>query len=388
MNRLDLRPGAEKRLLQGHRWVFSNEIADGLKECEPGSWVQVFASKGVPLGSGYVNPHSLIAVRLVCPPGKEPDRSFFLALFRKAAEYRQRVYPGSQCHRLVYGEADGLPGLVVDRYGEVIVYQINTMGMARLEPLLQEIMLEEFKPQGLVYRHDNQVRTLEGLDLDTGVAYGEVPAELWGEINGIEFLVDPLGGQKTGLYLDQRDNRQALAPWVAGRRVLDLFCYDGAWALAAAQAGASEVVGVDRSAAAVERARQNAQRNRLHDRCRFHQAEVLPFLKDVGRGSFDVVIVDPPAFAKTKKALAEAQKGYIDLNRRAILALSAGGVLVSCSCSYHVSEELFQAVLLRAAQASGRQLRIIEARGQALDHPVLLAMPETRYLKCYFLEAN
>ncbi|HAA04431.1 MAG TPA: rRNA large subunit methyltransferase I [Syntrophobacteraceae bacterium] len=387
MDRITLRPGAERRLLQGHCWIFSNEIADGLKETEPGSWVQVYNNKGTALGSGYVNPHSLIAVRLVCPPGKDPDRSFFVGLLRRAAQYRHQVYPGSRCHRLIYGEADGLPGLVVDRYEEVLVYQITTMGMARLEPLLQEILLEEFNPQALVYRHDVKVRELEGLEQTTGVAFGQVPPQLWVEIDGLEFCADPLAGQKTGLYLDQRDNRKALAKWVAGRRVLDLFCYDGSWSLAAARSGASEVVSVDRSSSALQRAQLNAQRNRLDSSCRFHQEDVLAFLKEVPRNSFEVVIVDPPAFAKTRKALPEAQKGYIDLNRRALLALSSGGLLVSCSCSHHVSEELFQALLLRAAQASGRRLRLIEARGQALDHPILLAMPETRYLKCYFLEA-
>jgi 23S rRNA (cytosine1962-C5)-methyltransferase len=386
MQTLNLQPGAERRLLQGHRWVFSNEIADGLKECEPGSWVQVVTSKGVPLGSGYVNPHSLIAVRLVCPPGQDLDRAFFVKLVQRAAGHRRRIYPGAECYRLVFGEADGLPGLVVDRYGDVLVYQINTLGMARLEPLLQEILLEELKPQALVYRHDAQVRALEGLDMTRGVAYGQVPSEHWVEIEGLKFLVDTVEGQKTGLYLDQRDNRRALAPWVAGRRVLDLFCYDGAWALAAAHLGAREAVGVDRSAGAVARALRNAERNQLAERCQFHQGDVLAFLKDVEKGSFDVIVVDPPAFAKSKKTLAEAQKGYIDLNRRALRALAPGGVLVSCSCSYHLSEELFRTVLLRAAQADGRQLRVLEARGQALDHPVLLAMPETRYLKCYFLE--
>jgi 23S rRNA (cytosine1962-C5)-methyltransferase len=386
MQTLNLQPGAERRLLQGHRWVFSNEIVDDLKECEPGSWAQVVTSKGVPLGSGYVNPHSLIAVRLVCPPGQDPDRAFFVNLVQRAARHRRRIYPGAECYRLVYGEADGLPGLVVDRYGDVLVYQITTLGMARLEPLLQEVLLEELKPRALVYRHDAQVRALEGLELTRGVAHGEVPSEHWVEVEGLKLLVDTVEGQKTGLYLDQRDNRRALAPWVEGRRVLDLFCYDGAWALTAARLGAREAVGVDRSAGAVARALRNAERNQLAESCRFHQGDVLAFLKDVEKGSFDVIVVDPPAFAKSKKTLAEAQKGYIDLNRRALRALAPGGVLVSCSCSYHLSEELFRTVLLRAAQADGRQLRVLEARGQALDHPVLLAMPETRYLKCYYLK--
>jgi 23S rRNA (cytosine1962-C5)-methyltransferase len=386
MKALFLHPGPERRILQGHRWVFSNEITDSLAEYEPGGWVQVFSSNKVLLGAGYVNPHSLIAVRLVCPPGKEPGRDFFSALLVRAGQYRAKVYPDSVCHRLVYGESDGLPGLVVDRYGDILVYQITTLGMARLEPLLQELLIEHFKPRALVYRHDTQVRVLEDLELGKGIAYGELPEETRALLNGIDFRLDPLEGQKTGLYLDQRDNRQALGRWVTGKRVLDLFCYDGAWALVAAACGAREAVGVDRSPGAINRARDNARRNRLDAVCRFQQAEVAAFLKDLVKGSFDVVIVDPPAFAKNKRALADAQKGYIDLNRRALLALAPGGLLVSCSCSYHLSEELFRGVLLRAAQASGRQLRIVEARGQALDHPVLLAMPETRYLKCYFLE--
>jgi 23S rRNA (cytosine1962-C5)-methyltransferase len=386
MKALFLHPGPERRILQGHRWVFSNEIANSLAEYEPGGWAQVFSSKKVLLGTGYVNPHSLIAVRLVCPPGKEPDRDFFTDLLDRAGRYRARVYPGSACHRLVYGESDGLPGLVVDRYGDILVYQITTLGMARLEPLLQELLVEHFKPNALVYRNDTPVRTLEDLELVKGIAYGELPEETWAPLHGVEFQVDPLEGQKTGLYLDQRDNRQALGPWVTGKRVLDLFCYDGAWALAAAAGGAREVMGVDRSPSAILRAQANARHNGLDAVCRFHQADVVTTLKDLVKGSFDVVIVDPPAFAKNKRALADAQKGYIDLNRRALLALAPGGLLVSCSCSYHLSEELFRGVLLRAAQASGRLLRIVEARGQALDHPALLAMPETRYLKCYFLE--
>jgi 23S rRNA (cytosine1962-C5)-methyltransferase len=258
--------------------------------------------------------------------------------------------------------------------------------MARMEPLIRELLREIFEPGVLVYRHDAPVRALEGLALEKGVAWGELPRELWAELHGLRFAVDPLEGQKTGLYLDQRDNRRALAPWGRGKRVLDLFCYNGEWGLAAATFGANEVLGVDSSAAAVRRAERNAVANHLEARCRFEQADVFAFLKGLKKGLFDVIILDPPAFAKNKKALAEAEKAYIDINRRALLALAPGGILVSCSCSHHVSEELFRVLLLRAAQASGRQLRLLEARGQALDHPVLLAMPETRYLKCFFLE--
>jgi 23S rRNA (cytosine1962-C5)-methyltransferase len=205
-------------------------------------------------------------------------------------------------------------------------------------------------------------------------------------MDGIQQRLNPLGGQKTGFYLDQRDNRQALRRWVKGARVLDLFCYNGAWSLVAASAGASEVLGIDDSSEAINQASRNADQNQLGDQCRFEVGEAFRFLKSVPRGAYDVIILDPPAFAKTKSALPDARKGYTDLNRRAMLALEPGGILVSCSCSYHLSEDLFRQVLLQAAQASGRRLRLLEARSQSADHPVLLAMPETQYLKCCFLQ--
>ena len=388
LKRIDLFPGRERRLLQGHRWVFSNEISGNPSEFEPGSWVTVHSSKGACLGSGYINPHSLIAVRLVCPPHEKPSPDFFRDLIKQAAWRRQTMfYPDSPCARVVYGEADGLPGLIVDRYGEILVYQISTLGMALMENLVREILLDLFRPRALVFRHDSPVRTLEGLPLQKGVAYGDIPDPCWIEIDGLEFMIDPLNGQKTGFYLDQRDNRRVLRRWAKGKRVLDLFCYNGAWSLSAASAGAQEVLGVDQSSEGVVQASSGAARNNLEHICRFQEEEVFYFLKILKKGAFDIIILDPPAFAKTKGTIAQAIKGYTDINRRAMLALEPGGILVSCSCSYHLSEEMFRDLLLKAAQASGRQLRLLEARSQAMDHPVLLAMPETRYLKCYFLEA-
>ena len=382
-----LLPGREKRLLQGHRWVFSNELAGNLSEFEPGSWVTIYSSKGVCFGAGYINPRSLIAVRLVCRPHENPSREFFGELLKNAAEHRKTLYyPDSSCARLVYGEADGLPGLIVDRYQDVLVYQISTLGMAKMEGLLRELLLDLFQPKALVFRNDSPVRMLEGLSLEKGVAHGTLPDPCRIDIEGLEFLIDPINGQKTGFYLDQRDNRQALRRWVKGKKVLDLFCYTGAWSLSAASAGADQVVGVDQSPEAVELARRSAALNNMETTCRFEQEEVFYFLRSLKKGAFDLIILDPPAFAKTKANLTQALKGYTDLNRRALLALERGGMLVSCSCSYHLSEEIFREVLLRAALASGRQLRVLETGDQALDHPVLLAMPETRYLKCAFLE--
>lgn len=378
--------GCERRLLKGHRWIFSNEIAGGLRDLAPG-WVKVVSSKGTDLGIGYLNPHTLIAIRLVCRPGETPSTDFFRKRLSDAALRRRDLYPGSEALRLVYGEADGLPGLIIDRYAEVLVYQVTTLGMSLIEERLRELFIETFKPQALVYRNDTKARIIENLPLEKGTAYGSIPDPLPVRIHGLTYRVDPLEGQKTGFFLDQRDNREALRRWVHGKTVLDLYCYDGAWSLTTAQAGAIETIGVDSSSSAVARATLNARINNL-ERCRFIEDDVIGFLKNLGRRTFDVVVLDPPAFAKTRSAADQAMKGYIDANRRALLALSPGGILVSCSCSYHMSEEDLKAAILRAAQASGKTLRLLESRGQALDHPALLAMPETRYLKCLILQAD
>ncbi|MEM5788350.1 MAG: class I SAM-dependent rRNA methyltransferase [Syntrophobacteraceae bacterium] len=386
MTQLYLHPGRDRRILQGHRWVFSNEVASPLSGFEPGSWVEVYSSKGVLLGSGYVNPASLLSVRLVCPPGQKGDEDYFRQTLAKAADYREAIYPGSKCHRLVFGESDGLPGLVVDRYGDVLVYQAGTLGMAKMEPLMRDLLASLFSPSALVFRNDIVSRGIEGLPLEKGVASGMLPDELMVEIDGVTYRVDVLGGQKTGMYLDQRDNRGEIRRWTRGRKVLDLFCYNGAWSLSAAAGGALETVGVDGSEEAVAQARENASLNGFGDRCSFVAEDVFAYLKKVRPGQFDLIVLDPPAFAKTKAALPEARKGYTDINRRALRALAPGGVLVTCSCSYHMSDELFREVLIAAGQASGRKLRLLQARGQSLDHPSLLAMPETRYLKCFIVQ--
>jgi 23S rRNA (cytosine1962-C5)-methyltransferase len=324
---------------------------------------------------------------LVCRPGQEPTADFFRKLLSDAAQRRAHLYPGSDAIRLVFGESDGLPGLVVDRYGDVLVYQVTTLGMSLIESQFLDLLLDLFDPRAIVFRNDVQIRSLEGLPLEKGVAYGEPPDPLLVLMHGLTFSVEALEGQKTGAFLDQRDNREAIRRWVIGKTVLDLFCYDGAWSMVAASSGATEVVGVDQSVKAIARAGENARRNDLGN-CRFVASDAIDFLKALDKTDYDVIILDPPAFAKTKRALPEAIKGYIDVNRRALLALRPGGILVSCSCSYNLSEEDFRQAILKASQASGRGLRFLEARGQALDHPSLLAMPETRYLKCLILQVT
>lgn len=380
---VQLEKGREKRLLYGYRWVFSNEIVGSIREFEPGSWVRVVSHNGDHLGLGYINPHSLIAVRIVCPPGTKPSRLYFRRLLEQAGELRKKLYPDSNCYRLFFSESDGLPGLIVDRYGDVLVYQITTLGASKLEGLIKELLVELFNPVAIVARNDSSARLLEQLPLEKGVVWGELPAELWVKLDELFFIIDPLNGQKTGHYLDQRENRKVLRRFASDAQVLDLFCYDGAWGLFAALYGAREVVFVDQSEAALARARINAERNGFSSLCTFIEADVFDFLKTTEKKTFDVVISDPPAFVKNKKTLPQAVKGYTDLNRRALLSLRDGGILVSCSCSHHVSNELFEDILRKASLASGRDLIILEARGQSSDHPVLLAMPETRYLKCY-----
>lgn len=388
MQELVVKRSCERRLLQGHRWVFSNEVESTLKAFSPGEWVQVVSASGLRWGTGYVNPHSLIACRIAAPPGTEPTPSFFEEKLRQAVAFRERVYPGERVYRAVYGESDGLPGLVIDRYDSAWVMQTTTAGMAAMEPVIAEVLVQRQGARTVLARNDTSARSLEGLPLTKGVLFGAVDGPVDVSLHGLSVRVDPLEGQKTGLFLDQRDNREAVRRYVLGAEVLDLFCYQGLWSLVAAASGASRVIGVDQSREAVERAERDARENGLSDRCRFQAGEVLDFLKRSTRESYDVIIMDPPAFAKTKSALPNALKGYTDLNRRAMLAVRRGGILVTCSCSYHLKEEAFYEMLLRAAQAAGRSLRLLEARGQALDHPPLLAMPETRYLKCAILEVR
>jgi 23S rRNA (cytosine1962-C5)-methyltransferase len=312
LKRVDLLPGREKRLLLGHRWVFSNEISGNASAFEPGSWVTIHSSRGVCLGSGYINPYSLIAVRLVCAPHEKPTPDFFRDLLEKAAMRRRTMfYPDSSCARMVYGEADGLPGLVVDCYGDVVVYQITTLGMALMEDLVKDLLLNIFRPKALVFRHDSPIRLLEGLPLGKGIAYGDLPDPCWIEVDGLEFVIDPLNGQKTGFYLDQRDNRRALRRWSRGKKVLDLFCYNGAWSLSAAAAGAREVVGVDQSPEAVAQARISAARNQLQNSCRFQEEEVFTFLKTLRKGPSTSSFWIPPPLPKPEGPRLRDRKSVV-----------------------------------------------------------------------------
>ncbi len=379
-----LKKGCEKRLARGHKWVFSNEISESLKAFSPG-WAGIYSYKEAFLGTGYINPHSLIAVRMFSEKEEPPQKDFFSKRIAEASERKKKLYPGSNTCRIIYGESDGLPGLILDRYGDVYVCQANTRCISEYQEIISGCIVELFNAHAVVFRNDSRARLLEGLPQEKHIAYGSLPERISVSMNGLDFNVDVMNGQKTGLFLDQRDNREALRKYVQDGSVLDFFCYDGAWSLVAKSAGASSVTGIDSSPFAVERARKNASINSLD--CEYVQANALDVLKSLNRNSQDMIILDPPAFAKSKKDLPDALKGYIDINRRALLALKPGGILVSCSCSYNMSSEDFHDVILKASVSAGKELRLLESRGQSLDHPVLLAMPETAYLKCLILQA-
>jgi 23S rRNA (cytosine1962-C5)-methyltransferase len=388
MKTLRLKPGEDRRIREGHPWVFANEIASALSEYPAGEVVDIEDAGGEFIGRGYVNPHSLIAARILSRRKEAIDQAFFRHRLERALAYRERICPGGKAHRLCYSEGDHLPGLIVDRYGDVCVAQILTAGMESLIAEIQGAILDLFAPRAIVARNDLPIRKLEGLPQEKRVLTGEIPSPLVVRVGEVEMEVDVLEGQKTGLFLDQRENYRLLQGRVAGKRVLDLFCYTGGWALHAARWGAEEVVGVDGSARAVEEARRNAERNLLAPCCRIVQEEVFEGLRSrEHRGErFDVVVLDPPAFVKSRGRIREALKGYREVNRRAIRLLSPGGVLITSSCSYHLEREAFREMLRRAAAEAGREVRLLGMYGQARDHPVLLSVPETDYLKCAVLE--
>ena len=386
MTRVTLRRGHDHRLRGGHPWVFSNEIAALDGPAEPGAAVEIVAANGQRLGTGYYNPHSLIAARLLTRQHESIDTSgYFIGALQKALEYRHRLCGDLEALRLVHGESDALPGLVVDRYGDVLSVQLLTKGMEVRRELLVAALRELLAPRAIVARNDSAARELEGLSRGVELLHGEAPEPVVVTINDLRFAVDVLAGQKTGLFLDQRENCRRLHGLAQGTEVLDLFCYAGAWSLHAASYGATSVTGVDASAAAVRQAEANARLNGLTDRCRFVAADVFDFLREHRGRRFGTVILDPPAFIKSRKHLAEGQKGYLTVNRRALEMVAPGGVLVTCSCSHHLDRPTFLTLIAQAAQQARRNVRLVEMRGQASDHPVLPACPETDYLKCAFL---
>ncbi len=371
-----------ERLRSGHPWVYKSDVRS--VQAEPGAIVRVTDERGRFHGCAFYSDKSQIAIRLLTHQNVPVDRAFFMERLQRAAAFRATVVENTDAYRLVYGEADQLPSVIVDRYSDYFVLQTLSQGSEKQKALLVELLVELFSPKGILERNDPKVRLLEGLEQRVGVLHGEVPAEILAKENGVTFVYDLAHGQKTGSFLDQRENHWAARRYAAGE-VLDCFSYQGGFALTVA-GNCEHVEGVDMGAAALEAARRNQQLNSV-DNITFREANAFDLLKEydeVGR-RFQMVILDPPAFAKNRDSLPAAQRGYKEINLRALKLLEPGGYLVTCSCSYHVSEALFLQLIAEAANDAHRMVAVVERRTQAEDHPILLTMPETHYLKCIII---
>ena len=390
MTRITLKKNEDRRIKAGHPWVFSNEIARIEHADEPGSVCELVDIGGGFIGTGYHNPHSLIAVRLLSRGIEDIDTvAFFESRIAAALAHRRALYPGMESFRLVYGESDFLPGLVVDKYGDYLSLQLLSAGMDKRRDLILKALQRLLSPKGIIARNDVAVRGMEGLTEGVELLYGEIPDTVTMQENGLSFEVDLRKGQKTGGFLDQKENHLLLKTICTGKDVLDCFCYSGSWAAHAGFFGAKSVLGLDISDRALALAGRNAALNGLSKRLSFEECDAfdrLRSLKVEGR-SFGVVVLDPPAFVKNRKNLAEATKGYLTINRRALELLEPGGYLISCSCSYHMGREAFREMLASAARQAKREVRLVCSRSQAPDHPVLLSFPESEYLKCVVLQA-
>lgn len=388
MRKVYLAKGREVRPLGGHPWIYQSDIARIEGEGKPGEVAEVLDARGRFLGRGYLNPGSQIAVRLLTWEDEAVEASLLRRRIVEAVERRRRLVAGTTAWRAVYGEGDRLPGLIVDRYGDLVVIQTLTAGMELFKEALVAILQEVLEPAGIYERNDAPARRLEGLDPRKGFLAGGGETARWIEEGGVAFLVDVATGQKTGFFLDQRENRVAVGALAAGREVLDAFCYSGGFGLHAAKGGARAVLGIDLSAEAVALAARNAERNGVGDRATFQAGNAFDGLRALQRAgrAFDLIVLDPPAFTRSRDAVAGALRGYKEINLRAMKLLRPGGILVTCSCSYHLDQETFLGVLQAAAADAGRRFHLRDYRTQARDHPILLGVRETQYLKCVILE--
>lgn len=441
-----LNKGRRPRLEEGHPWIYANEIAKTEGEAEPGGLVEVKDHRGMLLGTGYYNPASQLTVRIVSYGTLTAmDEDFFRSRFSRALAHRTRFLGEGVSCRLVYGEADFLPGLVVDRFGSVLVVQVLTLGMARAQEAWLPALIDTFKPTGIYERSDVGVRTLEGLDEHKGVLYGECPQLIEIEENGLKVQVDIVNGQKTGYFFDQRENRASIAPlirgWGArsgislqeregalvpvnangnvvtypywdGANVLECFAHTGSFTLHACKYGAKKVTCLDISEHALETAKKNVALNGYEDRVEFVAADAFEYLRGQVKGreeraarasgakvdtskplttegrTWDVIILDPPAFAKTKRAVEAARRGYKEINLQAMKLLNEGGFLVTASCSFHVRPELFLETIQEAARDAGKIIRRVEWNGAGKDHPQLAGVEEGHYLKFGIFEVR
>jgi len=379
--------GKEKRVEYGHPWIFKSDISDIEGSFEPGDVVDVYSSKNKFLGRGYINPKSQITIRMLTNEHEEINYDFLYKRINAAWEYRKKVADINSC-RVVFAESDFLPALIVDKFSDYLVVQTLALGIDRYKREIVDILNDIIKPAGIYERNDVPVRELEGLEQKKGFLSKEFNTTVRMVENGIMFDVDVENGQKTGYFLDQKENRAAIKPFVKDARVLDCFSHTGSFALHAAHFGAKDVLGIDISEHAVEYASHNAEINNLLGICRFEVANTFDKLRECydNGEKFDTIILDPPAFAKTKGAVEGAIRGYKEINLRAMKIINSGGFLISCSCSQHIDSELFLDIIYNAAIDAKRKVRLIEYRSQAKDHPTLLAAEETEYLKCAIMQ--
>ena len=384
---------------QGHPWIYADEVIQEEGQCENGSLVDAVSEKGKYLGTGFVSRESKIRVRLISRNANDRfDEAFWQRRIQYAWDYRKTVMAGDiSCCRVIFGEADGFPGLTVDRFSNILVTQTLSVGMEKIKPMLLPLLVQVLRQDGqtidgIFERNDVAIRELEGLEqnkgwFDLGESFPDTVTEICE--NGVYYRVDVENGQKTGFFLDQKYNRLAVARLAKGRRVLDCFTHTGSFALNAALGGAERVTAVDISASAIEMAKENARRNGLTDRMDFLVADVfdlLPELAAKGKAPYDFIILDPPAFTKSRKTVDSAQRGYKEINMRALRLLPRGGYFATASCSHFMPSEQFVRMLRSAALDAGVELRQIEARQQAPDHPILWNVPETDYLKFYLFQ--
>ena len=386
MATITLRKTRETRVRGGHPWIYASEIENVDGPFENGDIVDVADFRGKFIGRGFYNPASQISLRILTRRDEPCDRAFFARRIRDAWEYRKLLCDPDSC-RLIYSESDFLPGLVVDKFADILVLQSLSLGIERIKDMLCDILMEIVQPAGIWERSDVPVRRLEGLEQTTGLLRGEVPDEVDMVENGIHFLVDVKHGQKTGFFLDQKQNRAALEPLCRDARVLDCFCHNGSFALHAAKYGASSVLGVDISEEALAVARRNAEINGF-DNVTFEAHNCFDLLRDLTDAGekFDLVILDPPAFTKNKAAVQSAIRGYKEINLRGLKLVRPGGFLVTCSCSQHVLPEMFQEVINQAARDAKKRIRLVEFRTQGYDHPILPQSVETKYLKTMIIQ--
>ncbi len=375
---------AADRVHSGHPWIFTSDVASA-GDAQAGDAVRVVDVQGRGLGTAHYSSTSMIALRMLSRQTEEIDEAFFVKRLEAALALRQRLAGDAEAYRLVHAEGDLLPGLIVDRYGGWLVMQLLDQGMDKAADVVVAALCKVMAPAGIVARNDVAIRAKENLPLETKVVAGEIPPRVQFQMNGLRWSADLLGGQKTGIYLDQRENYLAVKKYARGR-VLDCFSGTGGFALHLA-GSCDSVEAVDSSAAALATARENAAANGIGN-VEFRAANVLEYLPGLvqARRRFDAVIVDPPAFTKTRAGREGAARGYKEINLRALRLLDSGGTLVSCSCSHHMSEADLLEVIAAAALDCGKQLRVLERRTQSVDHPILLTVPETCYLKCLVFE--